>query len=83
MAVYGYLDQAQRDMSHEQYPVLILRANRRPALVSFRIDETHKFVADYIQNYKASGASCPAIEEAWDTPHGSFGQWGLRDPQSD
>jgi len=63
MAVYNFLDQANHDRSEDQYPVLLLRANHRPALVCFQIHDTDRFVQDYLSNLAAcSGGSDPERE---------------------
>jgi hypothetical protein len=74
MAVYNFLDQADRDRPDEHYSVLLLRANHRPPLFCLRVDDTERFISDFLTNYKSAGARSEAIEQAWLTPQSSGGE---------
>lgn len=64
MAVYNFFDQADEDKSQDQFSLVLLRANHRPTLVCFRIDDTSRFVEDILSNH-AEVSGCSRALEAW------------------
>ena len=80
MGFYQFLTQAEEDKEEDRYPVLMLHSNHKPWMVAFKIEDTERFVKDYLRNRRSNGPGSLDLEAEGGGDDGGEGAGRLCDP---